>query len=104
VASGNPDVAGWLAGLKAATAAFHEIDVAAGAGWDAPITGCTELPGTGGMGYHYGNAGLIDGLAEEFAPELLVNEPQKNGRLRLVAVEFIILEPDESVSDRQVGI
>lgn len=87
---GNAEVGSWLAGLRNATAAFHEIGVASDAGWNAPITACMELPGTGGMGYHYGNPGLIDGTAEEFAPELLVYEPQKNGRLRLVAVEYII--------------
>lgn len=86
----DAEVASWLAGLRQSTAAFQQIDVAAKAGWDAAITGCMELPGTGGMGYHYGNTTLIDGLAEEFAPELLVYEPLKNGQLRLVAVEYII--------------
>ena len=86
----DPAVAGWLAGLRQATAPFHRIAAAGDAGWDARITGCMELPGTGGMGYHYGNVGLIDGVPEEFAPELLVYEPVKNGGLRLVAVEYIV--------------
>ncbi|MGH7475996.1 MAG: hypothetical protein ACRELD_06885 [Longimicrobiales bacterium] len=86
----GPEVSRWLAGLRNATAAFHRIDAAAAAGWDTQITGCLELPGTGGMGYHYGNVSLIDGTPQEFAPELLVYEPQKNGRLRLVAVEYIV--------------
>lgn len=86
----DPAVAGWLAGLRQATAPFHRIAVAEDAGWDARITTCMELPGTGGMGEHYGNVGLIDGVPEEFAPELLVYEPVKNGGLRLVAVEYIV--------------
>ncbi|MGH7447662.1 MAG: hypothetical protein ACREK1_03350 [Longimicrobiales bacterium] len=86
----TPEVSRWLAGLKQATARFHDIAAAVEAGWSAQITECMELPGTGGMGYHYGNVGLIDAVAEEFAPELLVYEPQKNGRKRLVAVEYII--------------
>lgn len=86
----GPEVSGWLAGLRAATAPLHRIEAAAAAGWDAQITGCMELPGTGGMGYHYGNVGLIDGVAEALAPELLVYEPQANGRLRLVAVEYVV--------------
>ncbi len=84
------EVSAWLAGLRGATAPYHRLEAAAAAGWDAQITGCMELPGTGGMGYHYGNVGLIDGVAEQFAPELLVYAPQKNGGLRLVAVEFIV--------------
>lgn len=86
----GPEVNRWLAQLRSATAKFHDIDAADAAGWDAQITGCMELPGTGGMGYHYGNADLIDGVPEALRPELLVYEPQKNGRKKLVAVEYII--------------
>jgi hypothetical protein len=42
------------------------------------------------MGFHYGNPDLIDDTPQQFKPELLVYEPQKNGRLRLVAVEYIV--------------
>lgn len=86
----NPEVSHWLARLRAATASFQRLDAAGQAGWETPITGCLELPGTGGMGYHYGNTGLIDGVLDDVAPEPLVYEPQKNGRLRLVAVEYIV--------------
>lgn len=86
----DPEVAKWLAGLRQATAAFHQISAAEAAGWDVQATGCMELPGTGGMGEHYLNPGLMDAVPEAFAPELLVYEPQKNGTLRLVAVEFAV--------------
>jgi hypothetical protein len=79
-----------LAALRAATAQFHDFDKAAAAGWSAKITGCMELAGAGGMGFHYGNVGLIDGSVQVDRPELLLYEPEKNGRLRLVAVEYII--------------
>jgi hypothetical protein len=42
------------------------------------------------MGFHYGNVGLIDGSVQVDQPELLLYEPEKNGQLRLVAVEYII--------------
>lgn len=43
------------------------------------------------MGYHYANPSLLaDGGAVAVEdPETLVYEPRKNGRLRLVAVEYI---------------
>jgi len=87
------DGAGSLAAgarLQAATSSFKDIELAGRAGWDARITGCLEMPGLGGMGYHYANTALIDGVPQEFAPELLVYEPQKNGSLRFVAVEYIV--------------
>jgi hypothetical protein len=79
-----------IAGLRQLTAPFHKFETAAAAGWGMPIPGCFNDPTLGGMGYHFGNAALIDGTVRVLEPELLVYEPQKNGRLRLVAVEYIV--------------
>jgi hypothetical protein len=80
-----------LARLRRVTAKFHSFKAAAAAGWAAQITPCmTDPAGAGGMGFHYGNPALIDGTARVEEPELLLYEPQQNGRLRLVAVEYII--------------
>jgi hypothetical protein len=80
-----------LALLRSVTAKFHEFDAAAEAGWSAQITPCmTDPGGLGGMGFHYGNTTLIDGTARVDQPELLLYEPESNGHLRLVAVEYII--------------
>lgn len=78
-----------LATLRWVTASFHDFDNASTAGWSAQITPCMESP-DGGMGFHYGNVALIDGTARVDQPELLLYEPERNGRLRLVAVEYII--------------
>jgi hypothetical protein len=78
-----------LAALRRVTARFHDIDAAATAGWSAQITGCMASD-SGGMGFHYGNVGLIDGSVSVEQPELLLYEPQKNGSMQLVAVEYII--------------
>lgn len=80
-----------LATLRRVTAPFHDFDVAKNAGWGAKITGCmTDPAGAGGMGFHYGNTMLIDGTVRVDEPELLLYEPEQNGRLRLVAVEYIV--------------
>ena len=80
-----------LATLRQATAAFQRFDSASHAGWSAPITACmTDPGGAGGMGFHYGNVGLINGSVSVDKPQLLLYEPEQNGRLRLVAVEYII--------------
>jgi hypothetical protein len=78
-----------LAALRRVTASFHDFQSAAAAGWSAQITGCMTSP-DGGMGFHYGNVALIDGSVRVEEPELLLYEPEQNGRLRLVAVEYII--------------
>ncbi len=87
-----------IAALRRATAPFHRIDVAMSAGWADEITGCLESP-EGGMGYHYVNFDLLlDSEVSALQPEALLYEPRSNGKLRLVAVEYVIpdsfLPPD----------
>jgi hypothetical protein len=77
------------ASIRAATAAYQDIERALADGF---VRGseCVVSP-AGGMGFHYINPGRIDGTLEVARPEALLYEPQKNGRLRLVAVEHIIV-------------
>jgi hypothetical protein len=83
------DVERDLATLRQVTAAFHDTATSNRAGWNAKITQCMQSP-EGGMGFHYGNPNLIDGTARVDEPEVLLFEPEKNGNLRLVAVEYIV--------------
>jgi hypothetical protein len=76
--------------LRKVTARFHRFDAAVAAGWSAPIPSCFTDETLGAMGYHYANESLIDDKVNELEPELLLYEPQKNGKLRFVAVEYIV--------------
>jgi hypothetical protein len=85
------DVYNQLAALRKVTASYQQFENGAHAGWSTQITPCmTDPGGSGGMGFHYGNTSLINGTASVERPQLLLYEPEKNGRLRLVAVEYII--------------
>jgi hypothetical protein len=80
-----------LAAARAATAAFHRHEAAIAAGWSVAAGPCVEHPTEGGMGYHYLNPGLAnDAEVSVTEPEILVYEPQRNGRLRLVALEYVV--------------
>ncbi|MDQ6871374.1 MAG: hypothetical protein M3037_05105 [Gemmatimonadota bacterium] len=79
-----------LATLRRVTAPFHNFDKAMAAGWSTKITDCMADPSAGGMGFHYGNTRLINATVSVDKPELLLYEPEKDGGLRLVAVEYII--------------
>ncbi|MEO7964416.1 MAG: hypothetical protein ABIT38_10985 [Gemmatimonadaceae bacterium] len=79
-----------LATLRQVTAPFHSFDRANASGWNTMITACMTDPTLGGMGFHYGNTNLIDGRVRVDEPELLLYEPEANGRMRLVAVEYIM--------------
>ena len=78
-----------IATLRRVTAAFHDTAAAAAAGWSTQITPCMASL-AGGMGFHYGNVALIDDSVRVDQPELLMYEPEKNGRMRLVGVEYIV--------------
>lgn len=79
-----------LAALRQATAPFHNFDKAVEEGYEAQITPCWYHRELGAQGYHYANPELIDATVALLQPEILMYEPQKNGRLRLVGVEYIV--------------
>jgi hypothetical protein len=77
-----------LAALRRATAAFQQHERAVAAEYNVQFPpGCMESA-EGGQGYHYLNGGLV-GTLDVTRPQLLMYEPQANGRLNLVGVEFI---------------
>ncbi|MDO6391852.1 hypothetical protein Q4E40_17070 [Pontibacter sp. BT731] len=78
-----------LADIRSATARYHRVEEAMEDGY-VPFSPCVSHPVLGGMGYHYVNPLLLDGVLDPSQPEALLYEPQKNGRLKLVGVEFII--------------
>lgn len=79
-----------LAAARRATAPFHTVRKAENADY-GQITGCVEHPTLGAQGIHYGNGSLIaNSEVEADQPEVLMYEPRKNGKLRLVGVEYIV--------------
>ena len=76
--------------VRAATAAYHNVESAKAAGWVAVMSPCVEHPSEGGMGYHYGRPGFIDGRINHLEPQILLYEPLQGGELAFVGVEYII--------------
>lgn len=84
--------------VQQATKQFRDIDVALAAGY-LPTDDCVELPGVGGMGFHYVKPSLIDtpGI-DPTLPEVLVYAPSKNGKRSLVALEWLAIDGDQDLS------
>ena len=53
-------------------------------------TPCVTGPDFGAMGVHLINHTFVDGVVDVNKPEALIYEPQANGRLRIVGVEYIV--------------
>lgn len=90
-----------LANVRAATARFHDFDRAVAEGY-GQLHMCTDHEGgEGAMGVHYVKGAVVGDLQFDLSqPEVLVYEPTPNGRMRLVAVEFVVFaEPWDAVND-----
>lgn len=74
-----------VARLRQASVRFRDIQVAIDEGY---VQASPCLPG---FGVVFRNLTLFDGVVDPEHPELLLYEPQKNGDMRLGAVEMIIL-------------
>lgn len=80
-----------LAGdVRQATARFSATEQATKEGY-AEASACVAVPGVGGMGFHWVANGLVDPVFDALQPEAVLYEPQKNGQLQLVAVEYIVV-------------
>jgi hypothetical protein len=90
--------AGSLDSARDATDQYHQLSVAKDDGYgifkDAAGIACIDNP-AGGMGVHYVRGAIVgDGQVDATTPEALVYEPQANGRMRLVAVEYVVFQAD----------
>jgi hypothetical protein len=77
--------------VRDATARYRDVSNAEADGY-TPVLGCVSGPDMGAMGLHYLKASLLgDGILDPAHPELLVYEPLQNGRVRLIAAEYLEL-------------
>ena len=77
--------------VKAANNRFEDVAVAVKEGY-GPIP-CDSSPMGGGMGIHYVNGTYLkDGVLDITKPEAVMYEPMPDGKLKLIAVEYISLK------------
>jgi hypothetical protein len=81
--------------VKRATLPLRDVNAAVAAGYaefrDAAGLACIEHGSAGAMGIHYLNGALI-GTLDPLRPQAVIYEPQKDGRLELVGVEYIVFQ------------
>jgi hypothetical protein len=77
--------------VREATERFKDVAVAEAEGYSLQF-GCVSGPDAGAMGMHFVNGPLIgDGEIDATRPEIVIYEPQPNGKLQLVGADFIVL-------------
>jgi len=85
-----------LAALKQSVATFSAFPSAEQAGYTVAVGDpgdghtCLSDPQLGAMGVHYLNTALVDDSGIVTRPEIMIYEPQQDGSLKFVGVEYII--------------
>lgn len=75
--------------VHSVAARFNSTKQAERAGYAADPF-CVASP-AGGMGHHWLNTTLVDPVFDPLNPEVILYAPDKNGKLKLVAVEYIVI-------------
>jgi hypothetical protein len=86
-AAGTAETRELAAGLRQATAQYHDIDAAFADGY-VQVTPC--IPG---MGIHLAQEERIDAVTEPLNPEILVYMANSQGKYKLVALEYLAFAP-----------
>jgi hypothetical protein len=86
----TPETEGAIATLQRVTARYHNLRVAIAEGF-VLLHDCEVRPGEGPVGTVYVHMGrLLDGIIDPQAPDALIYEPRRDGRPKLVGVEFAV--------------
>ena len=83
--------------VRAATAPFHSIAAAEQRGYtlltDTRKIACIDMAGMGAMGVHWADSALVaDPRIVPTRPEAMVYAPDRDGTLRLAAVEYVVIK------------
>jgi len=76
--------------LRSATAKYHDLKAAEAAGYPSKMPACVADSTMGGMGHHFIDPALFDDKLEIERPEMLIYAPAGEGKVELVAVEYVV--------------
>ena len=76
--------------LRAATDKYRDLAAAEAAGYPTAMPKCVADSTMGGMGHHLIDRRLFDEKLEIERPEMLIFAPSGNGKVELVAVEYVV--------------
>ena len=89
---------GSLQAAKVATAKYHSSTQALRDGYSGEHEPCVSSP-AGAMGFHYVNGPLVgDPAVAADRPEVLLYLPDADGKLKLVGVEYLVIDQDQDLA------
>lgn len=86
----TPEVGKLISDVRQATADFRDFDALKDTGY-GKFLDCFNNENVGGMGQHYVSGDLAgDDVLDPMKPEALVYEPTEDGKMNLVAFEYLV--------------
>jgi hypothetical protein len=80
--------------LKNLTEPYKSFDAGKAAGYDAPFMNACFASDSGAMGIHYQNTAIdLTATPKVTSPPFLMYEPQQDGSMKLVGVEYVKAAP-----------
>jgi hypothetical protein len=90
-ADDQKDAAALVKAVRDSTERFKDVAVAKAEGYALQF-GCVSGPDSGAMGLHYVNADLVNsGILDATRPQIVIYEPKRNGELKLIGADFLLL-------------
>lgn len=88
----TPEQKKGVADVRNATNKFHDVELAKKTYTKQYPAGCAVSPvaSEGAQGFHYLDESRVDGTIELLNPELVMYEPQPNGKLQLIGVDYVV--------------
>ena len=79
-----------VAAVLEATTRYESLETALAEGWTNQYPEGCAVSDEGGQAFHYLNPALVDGQVDLLQPELFMYEPQADGSMELVGVDYVI--------------
>ena len=77
--------------VRQATARFKDVSVAESEGYRLQF-GCVSGPDAGAMGLHFVNGAIVaSGVLDATRPQIVIYEPQPDGRLKLIGADYLLI-------------
>jgi hypothetical protein len=77
--------------VRQSTARFKDVSVAEAEGYSLQF-GCVSGPDAGAMGLHFVNGAIVaTGELDATRPQIVIYEPQPDGRLKLIGADYLLI-------------
>ncbi|MGH9516118.1 MAG: hypothetical protein ACRD3P_10630 [Terriglobales bacterium] len=77
--------------VRQATERFKDVSVAEAEGYSLQF-GCVSGPDSGAMGLHFVNGAIVaSGVLDATRPQIVIYEPQPDGRLKLIGADYLLI-------------